>query len=312
MRPVLFNLGPLPISSFGLFLVIALFSALFISWRIARSYELDENKFIDISLLAFLGGLLGARLYFVALNWQIFQNISQIFLINRFPGLSFWGGLLGGLLALKLATKSSKFNFWQAVDFAAVGLMIAVVLGNIGCFLGGCYVGFPFDGPLSFQVVGVVGKRFPLALIESLWLFLIFRHLYKQALRFHFAGKIASVCLIWLGITKLTFSFLRSDLKPIAVGISDYQLWAAVSLLTGITVYYLRSRRSFNKDMKFLLAIPISSRERKMALGELRKSCYNHKVGFEIGIKKAVITFKLLPKIIQRRLNVKSTPTNYR
>lgn len=130
------NIGSFNISTFGVFLASGLLLGIFLIWRLARAWDYDEEKILDLILLTIIGGLIGARLYFVFENWVIFtKEPINIFLIHKALGFSFWGGVLGGSLALIYFTKHFNLNFWKIADIAIVGFIGGLILSNIGCFL---------------------------------------------------------------------------------------------------------------------------------------------------------------------------------
>lgn len=312
MHPILFSLGPVSISSFGFFLALAFLVAVFISWRLAHLYDLNEEKILDLAILTFFGGILGARIFFVGTNWELFGTFYKAILLNRYPGLSFWGGLVGGSLTLYFFARRTKFNFWQIADFAGVSLLIGIVLGDLGCFLGGCAYGVTSNLPLAFPVVGVMGKRFPVSVLESMILLFAFFPLFRAAVRFHFAGKIAAFSLITLGIVKFLTEFWRGDNKilPFLAGISLGHFFSTGVLILGIGIFYQKSKRSAVADLKGWAEIFYLPNRRQILLLQIKKSWYNFKITWEVKIKKAVKILDNLPKILKRRFNVKSTPKN--
>lgn len=312
MHPVLFSIGQLSISSFGAFLALAFLATIFIIWRLSKAYDLNEEKIIDLVILVFFGGMVGARLYFVILNLNFFDNFNKVILINRYPGLSFWGGLVGGFLTLWFFSKRSRLNFWQIADFASISFLLGVVLGDIGCFLGGCFYGVVSDSALATPVAGLIGKRLPIALIESFLLLLAFFYLWKQVVRFHFAGKIVANSLIVLGIIKFYTEFYRGDVRPLIpyVGLSYGQLFAILGFAVGIYIFYRQSKRKLASDAKSLVNLLSSAKKRQLLLLRSRKTWYNYQVDFKIKMDRGLQALRSLPKVLKRRLNVKSTPNN--
>lgn len=302
MLPVLFSIGPVSVSSFGFFLIVGFLSALFVTWRIAKAYDLDEGKIFDFAIFTFLGGLIFARLVFVILNWPIFSNFFNIFRINLYPGFTFWGGLLGGIITLKLLTIRAKLNFWQISDLASVGLMIGLVFGSFGCFLSGCSYGIVSESLLALPVTGLIGKRFPISIIESIIFLIFFCWLWKDAIRFHFQGKIFSLALILLGLERFLTESYKGDSQFLTFPSFLYR-GQAVSLLIifiGIAVYYYRSKRNFVGDMKFIPQVFYVQKKRDLVIQTFSKTWYNTKVGWKIKLDK-----------IRKKINVKPTPKNY-
>src|SRR3989338_804880 len=107
MYPVLLSFGSFSVSSFGVLIVLGYLFAIFLVWRLSRAWDLDEEKILDLALLTFLGGMIGARVYFVLEHWDLFApSVAKIILFYQLPGFSFWGGLLGGWLD----RKSTRLN----------------------------------------------------------------------------------------------------------------------------------------------------------------------------------------------------------
>lgn len=315
MFPTLFSIGGIPVSSFGFFLSLGFLLSTLVIWRISRVYDFDEEKTLDLVLLVFFGGLLGARAGFVLLNGtflgsDFWDGVGRVVFLTRYPGLNFWGGLGGGTAVLWLLSLRMKVNFWQVGDFASVGLVVGIVLGNIGCFLGGCQYGVVSDWPLATAVVGVLGKRLPVSLLESLVLLGLFFYLYREVLRFHFFGKIVALLLIFLGIIKFGSEFFRGDSRPLFYWLSLSHTLSLLMIILGMVVFYQRSKRSLIKDLLFLIKTPFFAKERRLTLSILKKNWYNTIVTWAVKIQKIKETLGKLPGFLKRRLRVKPTPTS--
>lgn len=295
-------------------MALGFLAAMFTVWRLAKAYDVNEEKTLDLILLTFLGGLIGARAYFVLFNsHSFFDSFQKIVLINRYPGLSFWGGLIGGIITLSFFTKRAKLNFWQMADFGATGLLIGLAIGDIGCFLGGCGYGVLSSAPFAAPVVGLVGKRFPISLLEGIFLLVAFLYVEGRVVRFHFAGSIVSLSLIILGIAKFVTEFARGDSKYIqGLGISYGHILALALTAFGVVIFYTQSKRGLLSDLRALPDLFQSAKKRKELSLHLKKDLYNRKIDWKIRLGKMGSFFSSLPKFLQRRLNVKSTPTHLR
>ena len=304
MYPILLNLGPLVISSFGLFLALALLAGSFIVWRLINVYEIDQEKTLDLIFLTFFGGLIGSRLLFVVLNYQQFHDTLRIVLINRYPGLNFWGGLFLSLLILGFFAARLKVNFWLIADIAAVGLMVALSLGSIGCLLAGCQYGISSNLPIALSQVGLIGKRFPVQIIDMLAYFMLFLYLWRVCLRFHFAGKVFALGLIYFALISFLTEFLRGDKQILYASLSLGHLLSFSLFLMGVVVYYRQGKKSFIKDLRFIFGVFTNSKLRSIVLLKFEKSWYNLKVNFNVWTKTRI-------KKLFRRLNVKSNPPEF-
>ncbi len=300
MHPVLLSVGTFSLSSFGLLLSLGFFLSVFVIWRLARVYEVNEELIIDLCLLTFFASLIGARLFFVLLNLDKYNSLTKIILLNRYPGLSFWGGIIPGVIVVYLLCRKFKLAFWEVADFVMVGLFGGLIFGSFGCLLSSCQYGLPYTGLFSVPQAGLIGSRFPIQFISAVLFGIGFWYLWKVSLRFHFAGKIASLGLIVLGLIKLLTSFLRGDGIVIFKVISVEQILSLVILGYGIWVYYKQSKRSPRKDLSLVIIFLQSSKRRRLVLLNLKKSWYNLKVNFKFKFKNYL-----------KSINVKHKPPQF-
>lgn len=301
MLPSLVTVGPLTISSFGLFLSFSFLYATFLVWRLARAWDLNEEKVLDLLVLTFLGGFLASRVYFVIVNLEFFSlDPVKALLITKYPGLSLWGGLLGGLGILTIFAKRLKLDFLQILDITSVGLIGGLILGSLGCFLGSCDVGIE-SSFLGVNQVGFIGKRFPVQLFEALSLILILKHIWYKATHFHRSGQVASISLIFLGMNKLVWENLKSYT-------GEGYIFSVLLLVSGIYLYYFVTKRNFLKDLKLLvrniLGIIGNAQVRGDMIGKFKKSWYNQKTALSWNVKD-------LSRFL-KRINVKLTTKNFK
>ncbi len=136
MIPKLFEIGPFPVHSFGLMMVLCFFSA----WRRlelsleARGYDTEHAE--PLIFWGAVGGILGARVLFVLSNLDTFaaDPISAIF---SSAGFTFYGGFIGGSLATTVYLKRNNLPFFKLLDVIAPCLALGYAVGRIGCQLAG-------------------------------------------------------------------------------------------------------------------------------------------------------------------------------
>lgn len=294
MFPVI-SIGPFSISSFGVFLAAGFLFGVFLIWRLSRAWDLVEEKVLDLTLLTFFGGLIGARLYFILENLQFFQgSILKWLFIHKYPGFSFWGAFLGGYLTLYFFSKKFKINFWQALDIASVGFLGGLIFGALGCFLGGCSIGIPSNLFFALTFIGAIGKRIPIQLIEAALLTFTLIRIWKFATHFHIAGSVAAISLISIGAIKFILEPLRD--------IHEEGVFLNITLMfLGITIFYKVTKRKILTDIKafgiFLLSLIKDPQLQKKLMLRLGKSWYNYKVNIRW-------KFRYFSKIL-RRINVR-------
>lgn len=300
MLPVLFSIGKVTVSSFGVFLSLSFLLGIFLIWRLARAWDLNEEEILDLILLTFLGGLIGSRLYFVFEHLPLFSDILNIVLVNKAPGFSFWGAFLGGWLTLYFLARKLKQDFWLLADIASVGFLGGLILSDLGCFLGGCDVGVESNFLLSVSMVGTLGKRFPVQILEALLFLLALVRIWSTAVHFHPRGKILSLTLIYIGVIKFF-------MEPLKFQRDEGLILSAVLVVLGVTVYFKAAKKSFPQEVKKLykyslefLANPLI---RKLTFDRVKKYWYNQ-------VTQIWWKYRNFKKIL-RRINVRFSFKNH-
>ncbi len=151
MFPVLFDmpdwipfLGGQPITTFGIMMFFSFVTAGIIARIEMRRLGLDEEKAWDLLFMAVVGGIVGAKLYYVFLNYDLLlaQGISYVF--NR-GGMVWYGGFILATVLVAWEAKRSKLHVPTIADVAAPSIALAYAVGRVGCFLVGDDYGRPTD-----------------------------------------------------------------------------------------------------------------------------------------------------------------------
>ena len=133
MRPVLFELGPLEVHSWGVMVAVAFAAAWYVlRAELARLSERGETAFA-LTLAGALGGIVGARLY-----W-FFEHFGEASLSDSFSGAGFtwYGGVLGGATAVLVVARIRRLPFAAVLGAAAPALALGYGIGRIACQLAG-------------------------------------------------------------------------------------------------------------------------------------------------------------------------------
>lgn len=157
MFPTLFRIGPVDVHSYGTLLMLGFVAAILLARREARRVGLPADLPLDLGVWVLVAGVVFARGLFVVLNWGDYaaRPVEALY-VWRQGGLSFHGGLLGGVLAGVLFARRRKVSFWPVADMAAPGIALGYAIARLGCLLNGCCYGVPTDL--------LWGIRFPLFL----------------------------------------------------------------------------------------------------------------------------------------------------
>jgi phosphatidylglycerol---prolipoprotein diacylglyceryl transferase len=145
--PVLFELGPIKIYSFGLMMGLAFIAANYLLVSEFKRKRLPEETAGTITLIALVAGVTGSKLFSVIENWDRFiaDPAGEFF---SAAGLTFYGGLILATVCIWLYVRSKKIPFLRVADSAAPSLILAYGIGRIGCQLSGDGdYGIPTDLP---------------------------------------------------------------------------------------------------------------------------------------------------------------------
>ncbi|MDQ7857522.1 MAG: prolipoprotein diacylglyceryl transferase [Armatimonadota bacterium] len=155
MRPVLFDLfGVIPVSSFGVFLLLGFFAGITIARRTARErLDLDPNQVLDLSLYLIIAGIVAGRLGFIVANPEAFlTDPARMLTLWRDGGLTYYGALLGGLWLAWAFAQRWRVAFGALADAYAPALIAGYAVAMIGALLHGLFVGRPTGVPWAMEL----------------------------------------------------------------------------------------------------------------------------------------------------------------
>lgn len=145
MNPILFELHAFgvtrPIGGYGLAVAIGMLVTSAIAVRAAQRARMDVGAVIACCGYTIAGGLLGAWLAFLAVEWA--RTGSPFAALQSGGGLVFYGAVPGGLLGAYLGARMLDVPFARTIDLIIPGIAAGHAIGRIGCFLGGCCYGAP-------------------------------------------------------------------------------------------------------------------------------------------------------------------------
>ena len=243
MYPTLIEFGPVGIHSYGLMLATAFITVVFV-----LQYELKRRDFVaeqasTIVMAAALGGIVGAKLYSAFLDGSI--NLRELFSTS---GLVWYGGLIGGCLAVTIVILRSPNPFFPTVDIVGPTVILGYGIGRIGCLLAGDGdYGPPSDLPWAMAfpngTVPTVVPVHPTPIYESLMSFAFFGLLWSQRHRFqNVPGTTFGLSLMLLGVERFIAEFWR--ITPRVLGwMTAAQIFSIVAFGLGIAlIFWMRSR----------------------------------------------------------------------
>ena len=131
--------------------VLGFVVAIFATRRMCRSVGLDPEVMSNAALYTLIVGMVGARTFFVIHYYDQFRgDFAGVFAVWR-GGLEFLGGVIPAIIFLLLYLRLRRLPVRRYFDIMAIGLMLGLSFGRIGCFLNGCCFGRPTDLPWAVR-----------------------------------------------------------------------------------------------------------------------------------------------------------------
>ena len=260
-HPFQFRVGPLEFTAFGIAVVMSFVVAQVVAQHEMERLGFDPAPIGDMILAAVIGGLLGAKLYFVVVlgHWDA--------LFSR-AGFVFWGGLIGGAAGVLLVSRIKKVPLWRTLEVGAPSIAAAYAVGRTGCWGVGDDYGRPWDGPLAVQfpegappsTAGVLQSEFgiqlppgtapntvvavhPTQLYEVAMAMAMFFILWRLRRHPHQLGYLFGVYCILAGIERFVVEFFRAKDDWLAIGLTTAQMIALGAIVLGIVLMIVRRAR---------------------------------------------------------------------
>ena len=223
--PLVFQLGPIALRWYGLLIAIAVLLGLTLATRLGRARGIEPSLIADLLPLLVLGAVLGARLYYVLLEWRQYGgNWLDALAIWR-GGIAIHGALLGGSLAAVLFCRWRRQPFWPLLDVLVPAVALGQAIGRWGNFFNSEAFGLPTDLPwklfipLPFRPSEFLDQAYfhPTFLYESIWnlgvcilLLLLFRAASRGSIQL-LPGTLSCVYLLAYSSGRVWIEGLRTD-----------------------------------------------------------------------------------------------------
>jgi phosphatidylglycerol:prolipoprotein diacylglycerol transferase len=223
--PLVFQLGPFSLRWYGLLIAIAVLTGLALATRLGRARGIEPALIADLLPLLVLGAVIGARLYYVALEWRQYAGSPAEALAIWRGGIAIHGALIGGVLTTILYCRWRHQPFWPLLDVLMPAVALGQAIGRWGNFFNSEAFGLPTQLPWKLKIPAANRPPefleqlyfHPTFLYESLWnlgvcvlLLLLFRQASRG--RIHLpAGALSCAYLMAYSAGRLWIEALRID-----------------------------------------------------------------------------------------------------
>jgi len=230
--------GGVPV--FGFSILLGLGAGIGLAWVVLSSPRKQAHNRLTAGLWVLFGGLLGARVVFVTLNWPYFQAHLGESVLFFLGGLAWPGALAGGLLALGIYAWINHLPLRSLADAILPLVAGLAVSAWLGCWLEGCAYGPATNawwGLPGKDEWGAAAQRVPTQLLGALMTLLVIGLLDWSRKWLHRSGLAAALALLGLSLELFGLSFLRADPAPMWNGVR-LETWVALgfAVIAGMAI----------------------------------------------------------------------------
>ena len=147
MYPLLFELGPLSIYSYGLLLATAYIIGLLFALRRADRAGLNGQRVMDLGIFVIISALVGAKLMLFIVDFDRFTSDPAQLMVLLKSGGVFYGGLLLAVPVAWWYIRRHRLPLWTTCDLFAPGIALGHAIGRMGCLMAGCCYGRATEVP---------------------------------------------------------------------------------------------------------------------------------------------------------------------
>ena len=246
INPIAFTIGDVAVRWYGIMVALAVvLLILWVVWQIRRGADISYDSLLSVALIAIPSGIIISRLLHVIDLWDHYMAYpGQLW---GFGGLTIWGAILGATLGIWIYSRFTDFKFGYFVDLLTPAVLLAQVIGRIGCTINGCCYGAAtslpcgvvYTNPDSYAPLGIAVH--PTQLYEIIFLLIVFGVLFWLRKRFQPQGSLFMIYLSLYSAWRLGIGFLR-DGTDFLFGLHQAQVLGIVVLLIVIPILVVKTR----------------------------------------------------------------------
>lgn len=223
-----FSIFGIDIQWYGLIISIGILLAIFFGFSQMKKYGLNSDRTLDCIIGGIIGGVVGARIYYVAFSWDSYKdNLKSIFNIRE-GGLAIYGGIIGAVLVAFIVAKIRQVKMLPLLDIAGMGFLIGQGIGRWGNFTNqeafGSNTDLPWGmsgGTIQARIYNMIENGnldisakelvHPCFLYESIWCLISFVVLYMYSKHRKYDGQMFLLYVAWYGFERSIVEGLRTD-----------------------------------------------------------------------------------------------------
>ncbi len=248
-----FTIFGVSIMWYGVIIALGMILAIIFGFSQMKKYGIDPDRAIDVIIGGVIGGVVGARAYYVLMNWDSYKGDWKSIISTRNGGLAIYGGIIGALVVGSIICKVRKVKMLPLFDIAGMGFLIGQGIGRWGNFFNHEAFGYNTDLPWGMtsgkiqqwiiennssmsspaDIINMSPDKavHPCFLYESIWCLLGFAIIFLLSKKRKYDGQMFLMYILWYGAGRGFIEGLRTDSLMLG-NIRVSQLLAIVSALT--------------------------------------------------------------------------------
>ncbi len=259
MDPIMFKIGNFEVRWYSVLILVGVILAYEIAAFEGKKYKAPRDFIFNLTFWTVIFGLIGARLYYVMFNWQLYSHdLTSIFKFWE-GGLAIHGGIFAGLITMYVYCKKYKVRLMKITDIAVPGILIAQAIGRWGNFFNSEAHGAATTlAELKEKIIvpefvingmNINGIYYvPTFYYESLWCLIGF--IFALVLRSRKKTKLGTITafyLMWYSTGRFFIEGSRTDSLMI-FGLKAAQIVSIVLFIIGLIMIMINSRKSSFDD----------------------------------------------------------------
>lgn len=256
MNPVAFHILGKPIYWYGIIIATAVLIGIYLAMDYAEKLKYDPEVILDFCLFAIPAAIVGARLYYVVFQWDLYKD-HPIDIVKIWEGgLAIYGGVIGGVITAIIFSRRRNLLFWDIVDICTPSLILGQAIGRWGNFFNQEAYGYQITNPkwqwFPAAVYIDANQQWHMATFfyESAWNFIVFFILLYMKRHRKFSGEIFALYLILYSCGRLVIEGLRMDsLYWGSFRVS--QVLSGILIVFGIIWIVVQRRKQKNEYIKY-------------------------------------------------------------
>lgn len=235
MNPIAFQLFGVEVRWYGILISLGMMLGLYIAYNESKRQGYNPDDIVDLALWCIPAALVGARVYYIAFQWEYYKgNILKMINIRE-GGLAIHGGLIAAVIVGYFFTRKKRIPFWKTADIVAPSISLGQAIGRWGNYMNGEAHGGQTNLPWGIMVEGI--KVHPTFLYESLWDFGIFLFLIYYGRNKKFDGELFILYSIIYSVGRFWIEGLRTD-SLMFFGLRVAQLVSLLVICIGLFLFF--------------------------------------------------------------------------